>query len=505
MNAPTHTDSEPGLTDGVHEPPARVVANSAWSMLAQGVGALVGGGVSIYAVRTFSTVSWGHYSTALAFVALFSVLSGAGFGPLALRELTTAPERQAELLGAILRALGLTSVVAAAAMLAVTPAFGYPQQVLVLILVLTPLLALNPALTLLGAACNARARLDYAAVFQLAQSLVYGALAVLVVAGARGVTGLAFATLVATACAFALGLGIVRRKLHLRPTVRQPFRQSLRLLRAAIPIGGIDLVGVVYARVDILMLSVLATATSVAHYAVPYGFVRLSWLVPSVVSAAFFPLLSRRVCDRSPEAEHLFFLVVRVFLFLSLPISLLLALTSPVLLPFVFGGRYAASAIVLQIMAWTSVFGFQNYILWYGMLASHQERAALGVQAAGLVVNVGVNAFAIPLWGPSGAAAALVASDLVVAAGQAVLIHRNLFRVPVGELLAKPLFVGIVVIPFAVLVASWNAVGGAALGAAAYVVALLALRYVSPAEWEPVLSLLRHPIKVAAGAGTRST
>src|SRR5206468_12176810 len=100
-----------------------------------------------------------------------------------------------------------------------------------------------------------------------------------------------------------------------------------------------------------------------------------------------------------------------------------LALGSPTLRPFLFGDSYSHSVPVLQIMAWTSVLGFQNYVLWYGVLAARRERAVLVVQIAGLALNVAINAFAIPLYGPTGAATALVISDLAVVAGQVALIQ----------------------------------------------------------------------------------
>jgi O-antigen/teichoic acid export membrane protein len=264
-------------------------------------------------------------------------------------------------------------------------------------------------------------------------------------------------------------------------------------VRSAVPIAGINVVAIVYARVDIIMLSVLSTSSKVALYTVPYGLVRLSWLLPSVVSAAFFPLLSRRLQTDRADAQYLFFLVVRVFLFLSLPISLLLALSAPAVLPFVFGDPYSHSTAVLQIMAWTSVLGFQNYILWYGVLASHGERTVFFIQIAGLMVNVAINAVAIPLYGPSGAAAALVVSDLVVIGGMAVLVQRRLFPIPIAELLMKPVATALVVVPAAALLASRNAVGGAVTGAVVYAGILLVLRYVTWEEWRPLIAIVKAP------------
>jgi O-antigen/teichoic acid export membrane protein len=505
LSSPTLGDvaTEPIYTEP--EPPARVVANSAWMMLAQGGVALIAGGVSIYAIRNFSTSSWGHYSTALALVALFAIFSGSGLAPLALREMTAAPGRQAEILGRTFEALVCTSVVALAGLFATVAVLGYSRDVLVLILVLAPSLFLDPALGNFGAAFNARSRLDYVALFQIAQAIVYGTLAVVVIASSLGVTGLAFSTVAASFSAGILALVLLRAKLGVRPQLRQGASNVWAFLRAAVPIAGINLVAVVYARVDIVMLSVLATSSKVAFYTVPYGLVRLSWLLPSVVSAAFFPLLSRRLESDREEAAYLFFLVVRVFFFLSLPIALALALSSPTLLPFVFGDPYSQSVPVLQIMAWTSVFGFQNYVLWYGILAARKERAVLFIQIAGLVVNVAINAVAIPLYGPSGAATALLISDLIVIMGQAAVVHRSLFPVPFAGLLAKPAVAGIVVVPVAVLIASRTAVGGAVIGAVAYVAILLALRYVTLEEWRPVTAIVRAPFARLRRAGPHAS
>ena len=492
--------SEPTLGGVTAEPlyaeaeaPARVVANSAWLLFGQAIGTLITGGVGIYAVRHFSPGSWGHYSTAIALVSLFTIFAGAGLAPLALRELASAPERGDEILGTTFQALGVTFAVSVVGLLVTAVALGYPREVLVLVVVLAPSLFFDPSLANLGSAFNARSRLEYVALFQVTQAVVYGTLAVVVITASFGIAGLAVAVVTAGATAFVLALALLRSRLGWRPHLIRRARRLRAFLRDAVPIGGINLVAVVYAWVDVILLSVLSTSAKVAFYTVPYGVVRLSWLLPSAVSAAFFPLLSRRLESADPEAEYLFFLVVRAFLFLSVPISLLLALSSPTLLPFVFGDAYSHSVSVLQIMAWTSVFGFTNYILWYGILAARRERTVFFVQLGGLAVNVAINAVAIPLYGASGAAAALLISDLVVVAGQVVIVHRSLFAVPFADLLVKPAAAAVVTVPVAVLASTRSPVGGAALGAIAYVAILLALRYITFDEWRPVAAVVRAP------------
>jgi O-antigen/teichoic acid export membrane protein len=500
LSSPTLGEpAEPIYTES--EPAAGVVTNSAWMMLAQAIVVLIAGGVSIYAIRHFTPSSWGHYSTALALVALFTILSGSGLAPLALREMTAAPGRQAEILRTTFQGLVWTSVPAIIALLATAAALGYPREVLVLVLVLSPSVLLDPALANFAAAFNSRSRLFYVALFQVAQAVVYGTVAVVVIASSLGVTGLGLATVTASLTAAILALVLLRAKLRLRLRLRQAPKHVWAFLRAAVAIAGINLVAIVYDRVDVVMLSVLSTSSKVAFYTVPYSLVRLSWLLPSVISAAFFPLLSRTLESDRTEAEYLFFLVVRVFFFLSVPISLVLAFSSPTLLPSVFGSAYSHSVTVLQIMAWTSVLGFQNYVLWYALLAARKERKVLFIQIAGLVVNVAINAFAIPFYGSTGAATALLIADLVVVAGQVVLIHRSLFRIPFLDLLTKPAAAGLVVVPVAALIATRTAFGGAAIGAVGYVAILLALRYVTLEEWRPVTAIVRAPFGLLGQGG----
>lgn len=494
MSSPGSADAAPIPEYAGQEPPARVVANSTWSIFGQGTATVLVAGVGIYAVRSFSTVSWGHYSTALALVTLFAAVAGAGLGPLVLRDATSARDREDHVLGVSLQALGWMSCVAVVALAAVLPALGYPRQVLVLVVILGPLLLLNPMVAVLASAFNARSRLMYVAWFQLAQAFVYGVLAIAAIASSLGVTGLSVATVAAALVGAGLGLWLVRRKLGMRPNLRQPPRLAWSFLRAAIPFGAIGIIGIVYDRVDTLMLYGLSNATSVAHYTVPYGFLRLSWILPSVVSAAFYPLLSRTIASSSREAEHLFFLVVRALVFISLPAALLLTFASPDLMPFVFGQRYAASVAVLQILAWTLVLSFPNYALWYGIVAVRQERRAFLITLGGLTVNVAVNAVAIPKYGSSGAAAALVVSEVAVLLGQAVLVNRTLFPIPVVQILAKPLAAGIVVVPLAALLSTRSTAAAALGGATAYVAAMIAVSYVAPAEWRPVFDVLGRPL-----------
>jgi O-antigen/teichoic acid export membrane protein len=464
-------------------------------LLAQGVSAAVGGFVTIYAVRHFTAAAWGDYSTAVAFVAIFTVFSGPGLTTLSLRELTSFPERQSDILGVAFAALAWTCGATAIALFIAALGLRYSHQTMILILVLSPLLAIEPLIGNIAAAFNARSRLIYVAGIQLARSLAFGGLAVLLIAISEDVVGLAIATLAAGLIGAIVGLALLRRKIGIHIRLSRARDATWSFLVAALPFASLGLVGVIYDRVDTLMLSAIAGPVDVAHYAAPYGFLRLAWILPSVVSAAFFPVLSLRIGSSPSEAKYMFVLVVRLFLALGIAVSLMLAVGSATLLPFLFGHEYAGAVPVLEVMAWASVCAFLNYILWYGIVVAHQERPVALVQIAGLVLNVAVNAVAIPLYGPTGAAAAFLISEIAVVVGQTILVHRKLFPLPILTLLLKPIGVVVVVVPATLVVATQNRALAAVGGGIAELVLLVALGYVTVGELRPLLELSRSLLR----------
>ena len=140
------------------------------------------------------------------------------------------------------------------------------------------------------------------------------------------------------------------------------------------------------------------------------------------------------------------------------------------------GDRYRASGEPLAILGISIVLGFLNYLLWYGLLAAYQERRKLLIIAVGLGVNVGLNVLLIPPYGPTGAAIALVLSDLLIVAWQVVLIHRGIFGFPLRELLPKPLAAAALGALCGLAVAAWSDVAAGLFTAGVYVIALQSAR-----------------------------
>ena len=481
--------------------PASLVANSSVMFGARVYALLTTGALSIYAIRTFSVEAYGHFATALALIMIFGLLSEMGISTVTLRELSMRDGEERSIVGVALWAELVTSVLAIVLIFPVALLLGYSRDVLVVLALGAGVILFQGLLAAAEACFQARRRLVYPAVFWSVQATVTAAVGFVAVSSGSGPGGLALAMTLGFASAVPVAFYLLRRRLSLRPDLSHAWRRSWPLVRMALPIAATGGMSVVYDRVDVVMLSTLDSSRAVAIYNVPLTILQYSMIVPAIIATAFFPLFAETLKTSPRLARDSFGLLARIFLLISVPLAIVLSLGGEAVLTAVFGDRYSDSTGPLAILAWSIVLGFFNYLLWYSLLAAYREGAKLTIMIVGLGLNVALNAFLIPAYGPTGAAISLIASDLLVVLWQGLLVRRHLFAITLPALLVKPLVAGVVALAVGVATVSvWGFGLPAGMAtAASYVVVLLAIDYISLAEWDPVLG----PVRAALAARRR--
>ncbi len=393
---------EPGLTEvppggsPTHEP-ATLLANSTFMLLARAFTLASGGALIVYAARTFTVSEYGHYAVAVAMMAIFALLSELGISSLSLREMSPHDARRAQILGVALVAEIVTSAAAAALLVPVGLALGYPSAVLVLLALAAGVLLFQGLLPPIDATFKATRLLVYAAVLIFVQSAVTAAVGFTLVALGAGPAGLMIALLAGTIAAVPVGLVLLKERLGIVPSFDDAWTRMLPFLRASAPIAFTGAITAIYERVDVVMVSKLDSSAAAAIYSIPLTIVQYSLLVPAIIGTAFFPLFANTLRADPASARESFFLVSRLFLFASVPLALVLIAGGGDIVTILFGDRYHASGGVLLLLGWNVILGFQIFLLWYGLLAANREREVAVLMAAGLALNVGLNFGLIPV------------------------------------------------------------------------------------------------------------
>jgi O-antigen/teichoic acid export membrane protein len=463
-------------------------------LLSRAVTLVAGGALAVYAIRTLSVEEFGQYSIALALATVVSLLSEMGISALAVREMATHPEREPQVLAIAIAAELLTSVVAAALLIPTAVLLGYRGEVVGLVAIAAGVVLVQGLLASLETPFQARRVMTYVAAFGALQGTVTAAVGFPLIALGAGPQGLMAALVVGYAATSAGAVWALRRS-RIRPSWHGVRRRLPGFLWAALPIAATGGVTIVYERVDLLMVSKLDSTEAAAIYAVALQALHYTSLLPSVITLSFFPLLAGNLRDDREQGRRSVVLLARIFLFLSVPLVLVLVLCGEQLVTFVLGDRYEDAAVPLAIVSGSMVLGFLNYLFWSALLAAFQERAKLKIMAVALPVNVLLNVILIPPLGPTGAAIALLASDLLVGSWQLLVVHQRVFRIPVAEIFVAPALAGAVAMAVGWAAGMLSPLLGALVATLIFAGLLLRTRYVTAEEWRP----LTEPLMALAG------
>ena len=451
------------------------------------------GALSIYAIRTFSVNAYGRFATAFALITIFGLISEMGISAVTLRELTMRPDDERSTAGVALWAEVTTSVLAIALMFPLALLLSFSRAVITVLVFGAGIILFQGLLAALEACFQARRLLVYAAYFWATQATVTTVVGFAAVAAGAGPSGLAAAMTLGYAAATPVAFVLVHRRLGLRPNLRGTWRRVFPFVWTALPIAATGGMSVIYDRVDVLMLSKLDGSRSVAIYNVPLTILQYSMVVPAIVATAFFPVFVENLRSSQALAQQSFDLLARIFLLISVPVAIVLTIGGEPVLTTIFGDRYRDSAQPLSILAWSIVLGFFNYLFWYALLAAYRERAKLWIMTVGLALNVGLNAVLIPASGARGAAISLIASDVLIVWWQGILIRRHLFEIAMRSLVVKPLIAGVAAFVVALALLSVSDFLASVAAGTTYICVLLGARYISLAEWEPLLA----PVRIA--------
>lgn len=380
---------------------ARVVA------LAAGVVALS------LASRYLPVRSFGALTAGMAYASLFAILTDLGLSTAGTREISRAPGGERGVLGNVL-GMGLASAVVAAglgllAMEVVYPGAGNAStrqaiEILLIQVFVAPVTGAARAFFIARQRGYLIAWGDVAlpvgmAVFiavAVAGNLGYRAVVIAITAG-YVVQALAMA-------AIALAAGV---------RVRYHHRSAVRLMKVALPLGGVLLINYLYFRLDVLLLSWMKSNVDVARYGLAYRVIEGLMVLPSYVMLALFPSIAR-----SEEDPGRLGAVIGVALAgleaIALPVAALTAIFSPQLVVLFGGPKYAAAAPVLAILAVALGISYVAGVYGNALIALGRQRTLFWLGIGPLVVNLLVNLALIPPLGPTGAAVAVVISELVV-------------------------------------------------------------------------------------------
>jgi O-antigen/teichoic acid export membrane protein len=331
----------------------------------------------------------GRYVTVFAIVTVVQGLTEAGLTTIGLREASTRTgEARAEFIRDL---LGMRLVLTTVGVLFATLfalAAGYEEAMVIGTLVVGAAVVVQNQQQTLGVSLMARLRMGWVATADLVrQAASAAAIIALVVAGAS-LLPFFTAPLVGAVLSIALTAWLVRRDVPLAPAFRMG--PALALLRETLPFALASAAAVLYFRIGVILMSLLASASQVGYFGASFRVIEVLSVVPTLAVTAMFPIVARAARD---DDERLAYAVQRTFeggLLAGGALSLAVGVAAPFAIQVVAGDGFAPAADVLRIQSASLVVSFVGLAWALGLLSLHRHRALLVVNLVALGVTSGL-------------------------------------------------------------------------------------------------------------------
>jgi O-antigen/teichoic acid export membrane protein len=276
-------------------------------------------------------------------------------------------------------------------------------------------MVLGTALDYLAYCFRAMGALRYEALGNLVARGLNLALGLALLIGGAGVWGLAVATNVAMLAAIAVSFRLLGRYVRLSWKPDWAFWRGSMGQPTAVGIGIVF--SIISFRVDNLLIPPILGREALAVYNVAYKLFEPALIVPGVVLAATFPLLSQAAGALHMKPGALREMLGHTMLMLAglgAAAVVGLGLLAVPLIWVLYGAQYAASANVLQVLALACLPMYLNYGLTHALIAADRPRLYAVFTLGAMFVNVAANLLFIPLLGVEGAAVATVATEVML-------------------------------------------------------------------------------------------
>jgi O-antigen/teichoic acid export membrane protein len=359
----------------------------------------------------------GDYGYALNLATYFGLPLMPGFALLGIRRLATSePDDHSRIVGE-LQILSLANAFLALLVLGIGASLLTPDKHSAALL---PILGLTLVLNAVADewALQGLQRVRAIGLYRLLGQVVYlGALLIILFSGRLTIFGYAWSNFIGLAATAVLEVITVWRVVG-RPALRGPRRvfaerrAASKIVRRTLPLAASSVMLQVYYYSDVVILGQLKPAAAVGLYTTA-GRLPLAMLTMSTLwGTVFFPHAAQLWgSDRArliKQTRHFATLAALV----AIPAVPIAASIAPDALGSLFGTSFRAGGTTFVLLVAFAAISLVNVNVSNLLLATGRDRSYVLLVTTAAFVNIALNFFLIPKWGPAGAAAASVIAEV---------------------------------------------------------------------------------------------
>jgi O-antigen/teichoic acid export membrane protein len=385
--------------------------------------------------RHLGVVDFGRYVTVTALVTIVAGFTEGGLNTIVLRGYSTlADEQRRSMMRAAIAIRLLLTCGGVALAVAFAAGAGYTTAMVLGTLLAGAGLVLQLLQSMLSMPLQAHLRFGWSSAVELLRQIVSVTLIVTLVVVGAGLLPLLAIAIPAAAVSLAATIPLVVRYTPLTPSFH--VGQWWHLLRESIPWAVVSAVNIVYLRIAIVVMSLIATAVQTGYFAISFRIMEVLVGIPGMILAPVFPILARSERDDRVRFARISGRLFELALLTATWIVVCVEISAGFAIHVLAANKADPAIAVLRIQALSLIGNFMAMACGLPLLTARRYRPVVIANLMALVTSATITAALSPSLGARGGALAVVSGETGLALIAAVLLARSLpdTRLPFGTI-----------------------------------------------------------------------
>lgn len=391
----------------------KYLANTSWLFFERFLRMGISFVVSIFVVRYLGPKDFGLYSYALSFFWIFGSFSSLGLESITTREIVKYPDNRDVINGTVFF-LRLAGSIVAIFLLAVTLLIIKEEPFTALLILIGSSTFIFQSFSVIEYYFRGKVEAKYNA-FALSTSVILSSLLKIIFILIKA--PLIYFIVAAVFEYFALAIGLIAVYHHNKLSIfswKYSKKIAVSLLRDSWPLALSGIVVMIYMRIDQVMIKNIMSEEAVGYYSAAVKLSEAWYFIPVTLCNSIFPAIvnAKNVSEEfyNNRMQKLYDLLTYLAIGIAIPVTIF----SDKIILLLFGREFAQASPVLTVYIWAGVAVFLGVASSQYLINENLTKLSFYRTFIGMVLNVALNLYLIPLYGIVGAAVATLISYTLV-------------------------------------------------------------------------------------------
>jgi O-antigen/teichoic acid export membrane protein len=390
------------------------ILNSSWLIAEKILRIISALFVGIFVARYLGPTNFGIINYATSFIALFAVISNLGLDEIVIKKLLKNPEENNRILGTtfILKLFGVSITIF---LIFVTFFFGINDYKTKLYIGIISISLFFQPFYVIDFYFQSKVQSKNIVKANIISVLITSFLRILLVLFK---VQLIYFILLSIFDILIIILGFIYYYISEKKKITEWFfdkKLAIKFLSKSWPLTFSSLVGIIYMRIDQVMLKEMIGFNEVGIYSVAVRLSEIWYFIPVVIGSSIFPVLVNSKNSNEKLYQDRIQGILSLMIVISIGIALIISLLSKNAIVFLYGQSYVDAAFILSIHIWTGVFVFLGVLSSKYLIIENLYKKAFYRTLLGAVINIILNLLLIKKWGGAGAAFSTLIAQIFAA------------------------------------------------------------------------------------------